>query len=180
MKKLFIVVLLFSVSSCSNQYREYSFIDGGYSNETLKGSTEMVRYRSYHLPTDKKNIDFALLRASEMAIEEGSYYFWAHPYKRRVVSRYNTRTHVTTNSTRDIGIAVRFYPKDRQSEIVFNSHEICVIMSGEGRGYSSDNFPRKINCGEEDRKINKEKALNQIDNYHKIFEKVVKGNYIPK
>ena len=178
MKKLFFLVF-FIVGSCTNKYGNYNPFNGGYSEKEIKENIYLVSYESRRLSDDIKNINLALLRASEIAIKKNKDYFEAHPYQLKSLRsiRRQFKNSTVEEISRKAKILVNINPKKVNSEITFNSRELCsLVMSLE---YDEDWFDQRINC-EANSKTDQKKTEEKLKSYHKNFNAIIKGDYLPK
>lgn len=75
MKKIFLVLpLVFILTACSTAYSPANF-DGGYSSTMLAKDNYIVNFRGNEATSSEKTRDLALLRAAEIAIDNGYPYF---------------------------------------------------------------------------------------------------------
>ncbi len=178
MKKIFFLAF-FLVSSCTNKYGNYNPFNGGYSEKEIKENIYLVGYESKRLSDDTKTINLALLRASEIAIKKNKDYFEAHPSQLKSLRRISRqfKNNIVEEISREAKILVNINPKKVNSEITFNSRELCsLIMSLE---YDEEWFDQRIDC-ETNLKTDQKKTEEKLKSYHKNFNAIIKGDYLPK
>lgn len=181
MKKILLILLFIPlIQNCTNKYQRYSIINGGYSDKKLKEDVYLIKYKSYRLTDYKKTTDLALLRASEIAIKNNKSHFEANPIKEESRYSINNYTGQRRDNEREIQIAANLNPKNKNSEITFNSYAICNLFSNEKTGYTEEDFPNQLDCKKEIGKSIINKTTKKLDNYYKIFPEILRGNYIAK
>lgn len=178
MKKLTLILTIIFLQSCTNKYAPYYYVNGGYSEKETKKDLYLVKYNSWHLIDYVKTTNLALLRSSQIAIDKGVNYFEANPFGMSSKANYNRTTKVRNEIDREISILVNLNPKNKNSEIVFNSQALCKILLE--KEYNKEDFTNEINCGNEAKKYEIEKTKKQLESYHQNFERIIQGTYLPK
>ena len=120
--------------------------EGGYSDRKISDSHYEISYRAFY-GTHEDSIDLALIRSSQIAIENNKKYFSVLPKKIEANSLSINRNNYKTDIKYTLIINLLDNDK-RTEEITFNTSEICQILVKK-RNLNHDPLPSDIDCGKE-------------------------------
>ncbi len=153
MKKQIILatsIFSFILTSCATKYQPSSFFSGGYSEIRTTSDTFLVSFNGNGFTSKQRALRFALLRASELAVQNNYHYFsilstiddtkssmHAHTYNRASGSKEASNYSSNSSSSTDfytvdqpcINLTIKCY-KDKPENIeVIDAHEYFTYNS---------------------------------------------------
>jgi hypothetical protein len=160
------------------KYHASNLLNKGYKEFKLnKKNYYSIRYEINNGSHDKyrhfRAYDFMLLKASQITLQNNQKTFEARPYSVIQTKIYG----ITPTGVSMSQIILNIQPR-KESEITFDASALCHILYTHS-AYQKQEFLEKISCESDNVSSElKEKTLKKLQNYYKIFPKILSGNYI--
>ncbi|HSX11744.1 MAG TPA: hypothetical protein VLF94_08525 [Chlamydiales bacterium] len=110
--------------SCSTSYQSAGFFGGGYSEIITANDSFLVTFKGNGYTSQEKVIKYALMRASELTLQNGYKYFAV------VSSMDQTRVTEYSNTSKNVSGSASTYESSRSSSSYLNGYGSSSTYSG--------------------------------------------------
>lgn len=164
--RFFIIIILFFTISCSAKYQKFSFFSipaQGYSYRNIK--PDLYYLSTNYLGNEAYNIDFLLLKASQLAIQNDKPYFMVFPHQRTI----NNNVRFTYSTF------VNLVDKKRNLSLEFDSFATCQSLK---QKYLKD-LNEEVDCKKPAKESVLETNQEKIDNFRSTFRDILASKHVP-